>query len=148
MRQKGISLIEVLIGISIMMIIGATSVVVFSRLSNATSLDRDANIVLSYVSRARTESIDSVSSLTHGIKFASTSVKVFSGTVLTTSNVEATYALLGSTRISSVSLSNATSSLYFNKLTGSPSATGTVTVSFGSEAKTIRIYATGIAEIE
>ncbi len=146
--KRGISLIEILVAISIAGILGAISISVFSRLSNATSLDRDANIVLSHITKARTLAIDSVNSLTHGINFGSTTVKVFSGTVLTTSNIESIYTLQGGSRISAISLSNATTSLYFNKLTGNPSATGNITVSQGSNSKTIIIYATGIAEIQ
>ncbi|MFA6050158.1 MAG: prepilin-type N-terminal cleavage/methylation domain-containing protein [Candidatus Paceibacterota bacterium] len=147
-QKKGITLIELLVAISITTIITAISVSVFSGLSNSTSLDRDANIILSYVTKARTKAIDSVDSLAHGVSFASTSVKVFAGTTLSAASVSESYTLRGAARISTVNLTNATSSFYFNKLTGNPSATGSITVTLAGESKTIVIYATGIAEIQ
>jgi len=148
MVKKGITIVEILVSLSIIGIVAAISVSVFSRLANVTSLDRDVSIVLSYVSRARTEAIDSVDNLSHGVNFQANTVKIFSGTTLGASNVEASYSLLSGASISATDLSNDTNSFYFNKLTGTPSATGTVTVSLGALSKTILIYATGIAEIQ
>ncbi len=141
-------MLELLVAISITFILCAISVSVFSRLSNSTSLDRDANIVLSYISKARTKAIDSVDSLAHSVNFASTSVKVYSGTSITTASLKETYRLPSGTSITSVSLSNGTTSLYFNKLTGNPSATGSITLRRAGENVVIRIYATGITEIQ
>lgn len=147
-KQRGVTLIELLVVIAVTFVLTSISVSVFSGLSNSTSLDRDANIVLSYVSKARTKAIDSVNSLAHGVSFSSTGVKVFEGTTFTPESTEETYTLRSAVTISGINLSDASNSLYFNKLTGNPSATGNIVVSLGSESKTIVIYATGIAEIQ
>lgn len=148
MSKKGISIVEIIIAVSITLIIAGISISVFSRLSNSTSLDRDANIVLSYITKARTKAIDSVNSSSHGVGFGNGYIRVFEGTELTSSNISESYDLKGGSHISSINLSNGTSSLYFNKLTGSPSATGDIVMSSRDESKTIVIYATGIAEIQ
>ncbi len=147
MNNRGFSALEIIITISISFILTAISVSMFSRLSNNTSLDKDANIVLSYISRARSAAIDSKDALAHGVKFASTTVYIYSGTTYPGTHSES-YNLLSGANISSLSLSNRSTSFYFNKLTGTPSATGTVTVSRNGSSKSIIIYATGVSEIQ
>ena len=148
-RNKGFTVFEIAVAVAIGVFIGMTAVATFSGLSNSKSLDRDAVNVLSYIEKARGKAIDSVGGVEHGVKFASSYVKVFSGTSYITTNTEATYAVPVASLISSISLSNATTTLYFSKLTGNASATGTITISRGAGgSKTIKIYATGLAEIQ
>ena len=149
-KNKGISILEVLISIAILSILGGLSISVFSRLSNSTSLDRDATITLSYINKARTKAINSVNSTPHGIKLETNKVSIFSGTSYLIANVEDFYSIPYTASISSINLSNASTELYFNELTGTPSATGTITLSGTNTdtTKVIIIYATGLAEIQ
>lgn len=149
-KNQGISILEVVVSIAILSILGALSVAVFSNLANSTSLDRDATITLSYINKARTMAINSVDSVAHGVKLETNKISVFSGTTYQVANVEDSYSLPSSSSISSINLSNAGTELYFNKLTGAPSVTGTITLS-GANAgttKVITIYATGLTEIQ
>lgn len=148
--NRGFTIFEVLISIAIIVIIGSISVSVFSRLSNSTSLDKDAHIVLSYIEKARAMAINSVDAVEHGVKFDTNSVKIFSGTAYNVSNIETDYNLPGSATISAINLSPAGSEVFFEKLTGNASATGTITVlsSKNGSTKVINIYGTGLAEIQ
>lgn len=148
--NKGISLIEILFTIAIAGILIAVSVSVFSNLSNSKSLERDAQNVLSMMEKARTMSINSIGGVEHGVQVASTTAKVFSGTLFQSGNVEATYSIPAVDVISAIHLSNGTTTLYFAKLTGNASATGTISISraSGGSTKTIIIYGTGISEIQ
>lgn len=141
---------EVLIGIAIMGILGSVSISIFAGLSNSTSLDRDVNIIASYIDKARTMSINSVDSLEHGVKFETNKITVFKTTTYSVANTKSYYDVPPKSNISSIILSGGGSSLYFNKLTGAPDKTGTVVVSLadGSKTKTITIYATGIVDIQ
>lgn len=147
MINKGFSIVEMLVAVSILVIIAALSVSVFSRISNGSSLEKESQIILSMVTKARTESINSVNDTTHGIKFTGSSVALFRGTTYSVSNVESVYNLQ-STTLSNISLTGGVSELYFKKLTGNPSASGSVTVSTGDTSKIMTIYGTGLAEIQ
>lgn len=148
--SKGISLIELLMVIAIAGILISVSISVFSSLSNSQSLDRDVANVLSYIEKARAEAINSEDGVEHGVQFASSTIKVFSGTNFLSANVESTYNIPFASQISVINLSNSTTTLYFAKLTGNASATGSITISriSGGASKTIVIYATGITEIQ
>ena len=147
---QGFSAIEILTTIAIVGILIAISVSVFSSLSNSQSLDRDAQSVLSYIEKARTMAINSVDGVEHGVKFTASSIEVFSGTVYYADNVESSYDIPAKYTISDISLTGGATELYFAKLTGNASKSGTVTVSpaAGGADKTIVIYGTGISEIQ
>ena len=149
-KNLGITIIELLAAVAIMGILGAVSVSVFSKLANNSSLDRDVTIINSYIEKARTESINSVNSLEHGIKFEANKITVFKSVTFSAGNTETYYDIPGKSRISAINLTGGATTVYFNKLTGAPSVTGTVVVSQtnGSETRTITIYATGIVDIQ
>src|SRR3989344_2681062 len=147
-KHRGISVLEILMAVAIIGILVAISVSVFSSLSNSQSLDRDAQSVLSYIEKARTMAINSVDGTEHGVKFTSSKVEVFSGTVYDADNVEASYDIPTKYTISNISLTGGATELYFAKLTGNASKSGTVTVSpaAGGADKINVIYCTGISE--
>jgi Tfp pilus assembly protein FimT len=149
-RNKGISVIELLFSIAILVILSSVSIAVFSNLSNAESLDRDVTIVANYIEKARTMSINSVDSLVHGVKIESNKVTVFKSSTFSSANSLESYDIPTKTVISDINLTGAATTFYFDKLTGVPSATGTITLSqsSGSESKTIIIYGTGIIDIQ
>lgn len=148
--KEGLSVIEILMTIAIAGILMVVSVSVFSSLSNSQSLDRDAQNVRSQIEKARTMAINSVDGVEHGVKFTSSKIEVFSGTVYNANNVEAHYDIPAKSTISSIALTGGATELYFAKLTGNASKSGTVVVSpaSGGTGKTISIYATGISEIQ
>lgn len=150
LKNKGITIIEILASIAIMLILGSVSISVFSRLSNTTSLDRDVTIIASYIEKAHTMAINSVDSLVHGVKFETNRITVFKNTSYSVANTEAYYDIPNKSEISAINLAGGGSSVYFNKLTGAPNVTGTIVVSLrdGSASKTITIYATGIIDIQ
>jgi len=150
LKNRGISIIEILIGISIIAILSSVSISVFSGLSHNVSLDRDANIVASYIDRARTASINSVDSMEHGVFFETHKVTVFKSSTYSVANTELYYDIPSKSVISDISLTDGVSSIYFDKLTGAPNQTGTIVVSSsdGTNSKTITIYATGIVDIQ
>lgn len=148
-NQQGLSILEIIIAVAIIGIISVISISAFSSLVAGRSVEKETANILSQFEKARTNSINSVDFSEHGISFASSSVTVFSGTSLASAVSLNTYELAPNSTIFSSSLSNATTTFYFQKLTGKPSATGTVTVRHanGSE-KVIIIYATGYVEVQ
>lgn len=149
-KNKGITIIEILMSIAILGVLGAASVSVFSGLANSISLDKDVSNIVSYIDKAKTESINSVNSLEHGVFFETKKVTVFKTTTYNVSNIETSYDVSGKSNISAITLTGGATSLYFNKLTGAASKTGTITVTSadGTKTKTITIYATGVIDIQ
>jgi hypothetical protein len=131
-------------------ILGSVSISVFSGLANSISLDKDTSNIASYIDKARTMSINSVNSLEHGVLFATKKVTVFKTTIYSVANTEAFYDVSGKSNITAISLTGGATSLFFNKLTGAASKTGTITVTStdGTKTKTITIYGTGIVDIQ
>ena len=149
-KKRGISIIEILISIGIIAILSSVSVYVFARLAQNISLDRDANVVVSYIDKARTMSINSVDSIEHGVYFEANKVTVFNSTAYSPSNIDSYYDIPAKSVITSIDLTGGASALYFDKLTGAPNNSGTITLtsSDGTESKLITIYATGIVDIQ
>lgn len=148
-KNTGISIIEILITIAILGILTAVSVSVFSSLANSQSLDKETEIVVSYINKARNNAINSLDFSTHGVSFASSTVAVFHGTNPATAPTTTTYTLSSKQAIWYVTLLNGQSYLYFNKLTGKPNTSGTLHVRDGSgNERVITIYATGLVEVQ
>lgn len=150
LKNRGITVLEVLMSIAIMGILGAMSVSVFSGLANSISLDKDASNIVSYIDKARTEAINSIDSVEHGVFFETKKVTIFRTTTYSVANAESYYDVSNKSNITSISLTGGATSLYFNKLTGAASKTGSIVVTSadGSKTKTITIYATGVIDIQ
>ena len=154
-KKRGFTVVELLIVILISVVLMKIVVTGFGSLSNSSSLNKDASIVLSFVEKARAKSINSVNGTEHGVHFTSTSVQVFSGAAYSSGVVEDTYTLSSKSTISAINLPSSATSLYFAKLTGNASISGNVvsgnvvvSPATGGAGKTIMIYATGVSEIQ
>ncbi len=140
----GFTLMELVVGISILIIIMAFAVFSFSGIKNSQALKNSAQDTVSSINKARAESFASVSSSAYGVHFQSDKVVVFKGTAYSVGNSSnETVNILSPATISSISLSGGGSDVYFNRLTGVPSKTGTVVVTAGTKTKTITISALG-----
>lgn len=147
---RGFTLIEMVVAFGITAIIVTLTVSSFVGLSNFQSIDKDSDVSLSYLEKARTQAIDSKNFSEYGVRFASTSVTLFPGTAYTSTSSNLVYNLSTKVTISAISLSNGGTDIYFNKVTGESNATGTVTFQLqnSSTTKKIIIYGTGLAEIQ
>lgn len=140
---------EILIVVGITIILSSLTFYAFSGLSNYQSLDKTSETVLSTVDRARTMSVSSQGNSEYGVRFSPTSVLIFKGSTYNSSQIVYTYTF--SPKInSSYSLSSGTSDIVFHRLTGEPTATGTVIYSLktASTTKTLTIYGTGVSEVQ
>ncbi len=146
-ERKGFTLIETL---AVLFILAILSTIVFYSFSNFESgqiLGKETNSVLSYLERARSESLSSLNSSPYGIYFNATSTTIFMGASYSAgSSPNEVYTLNPSVTISSISLTGGVQQLYFNQVTGIPSATGTITLSLSeaTSTKTVTIYETGL----
>lgn len=148
--NKGFTIVEILVVLVIMIIIGGIVLTSFSGLNNAEALNTDTDTVLSMIERARTRSVSSENSIEYGIHFASTTVVLYVGKTYTAgSSTSETKNISSKVKVKSINLTGGAYDLYFNRLSGKPSATGTVVFSMfnnASTTKTITIYNTGISD--
>lgn len=142
---RGFTFLEFVIVIAVCLILSALAIIGMSTLSNKSSLSVDVGIVNSAILKARSMSINGVGGVEHGIYLASTSVTIFQGTNVNGANIDEVYNLSKSV-ITSISLSNATSSFYFDKVTGNPSAYGNLILNDEGASTTVTIYASGLSE--
>ena len=107
--------------------------------------------VLSAIDKARTETLSSLNSSPYGVHLESGRVIIFKGTVYSSSSPDnESVNIISPANISNVTLggvSGASGDFYFNRLSGSPNKTGTVTVSSPAFTKIITISATGMASV-
>jgi len=149
--NSGFNIIEILIILAILAIFVSLSITVFLNLSNNQSLEKEVTTSLSFIEKARMKTINSSFQSQYGVKLASTSVTIFPGTTYVQGNASNTaYTLGGKAYISSINLTNGGTSFYFQKLTGKPSATGTITfrLTGTTTEKYIIINSAGLAEVQ
>lgn len=148
-HKKGISVVEILIVVAVIVAILAVVIPQFSQSRENQVLKNAVSDVLSNLDKARSETLASVDSSAYGVHFQSDKVIIFKGTVFSANDANnETTNIVSPASVSNVTLggvSGSTGDLYFNRLSGMPSKTGTITVSSPAFSKTITISATGTA---
>jgi len=129
--KKGISIIEVL---AVIAIIGVLISVVSFQLSKSREqqvLKNAAADTLSSINKARTQTLSSLNSSVYGIHFESNNVIIFKGTVFNVNDASNEIVdIIAPANISNVTLGGVggvSGEMYFNRLYGVPSKTGTIT---------------------
>ncbi len=146
-KQKGITLVETLVVVAIVVIMMAVVLPSFQSMKNTNILKTATEDVLSGLDNAHSQTLSSVSSSTYGVHFQSDKIIIFKGTAYSSNDVNnKTISFASQASISNVTLntvSGTSGDLYFNHLTGVPSKTGTVTITVSSSSKIITISSTG-----
>ena len=110
-----------------------------------------ARRIAKQLEEAHARTLASDDDTTYGVHFATSTVTLFPGTLYIAGSSENKVLTLRKAEIASINLSGGVQDIYFNRLRGSASATGTVTViQTADEALTrvIRIYDSGLVDIE
>jgi len=145
--KQGITALEIIIVLAVLAVVFAIVIPQFSKIRENQVLKSTTSDILSNLNKARAQTLASVNSSSYGVHFQSDEVIIFKGTVFSDgdANNETTNIIAPAT-ISNVTLggvSGNSGDVYFNRLSGSPNQTGTVTVSTPFFSKTITISATG-----
>ncbi len=147
--KTGITIIELLIVLAVLGLIFLTVIPQFSKLKEDEVLQSSVGDILSSISKAQSETLASASSSNYGVHFQSGEIVIFKGTAYSSGNSNnETINISSPASISNVTfggVSSTSGDMYFNKHYGTPSTTGTVTVSTASFSKVITISATGVA---
>lgn len=151
-KVRGLTAMELLVSLAIVGAVAYMGMTTLISFSNFQSIDKDADVVVSYVEKARNQTINAKDDDQYGIKFATSSITLFKGTAYSAgAGSNQVYAISNKVRISSIQLTGGATALYFMPITGKPNATGTVTFVLNSNAsttKTVTIYGSGLAEVQ
>jgi Tfp pilus assembly protein FimT len=150
-NQRGVSALELITVISITLIL---IIIVFSKFSSVREgqvIKSAVEGVLSSIDRARGETLSSLNSSEYGVHFQSDKVIIFKGKVFSAGDsLNESIDLTTPASITNVTfggVSGTSGDVYFNRLSGMPSTTGTISINTGSYSKIITISATGSASV-
>jgi type II secretory pathway pseudopilin PulG len=145
--QKGLSSLEIIVAAAILGLVVAVTLPQFSKSRERQVLSGAVGDALAALNTARADTLGSLESSSYGVRFEPSRITIFKGTSFTAGAAENTEIGISSpAAISNVTLggaSGSTGSIYFNRLSGNPSTSGTVTISTPSYSKVISISATG-----
>lgn len=145
--KKGISAIEILFVLAVLGIILSIAIPQFSKTRENQVLKNAVVEVVSSLNKAQSQTLASLNSSSYGVHFQSDKIIIFKGTVFSSGDTNnETISIITPANISNVTLAGVSGSpgdLYFNRLTGTPNKTGTITVSTASYSRIITISATG-----
>ncbi len=147
--QKGFTAIETLIVVAILALISSGIFLSFRTATTRDTLEKSSQNALSVFSKARFDAINGKDGVPYGVRIASSTLTIFSGTSYSAGSAGNSVTDLGAVTIDQVSLSGGGYDVPFSLLTGTTSKTGTFRMtSAASTTKTFTIYKTGVVEVQ
>jgi len=147
--QMGMTIMELLVIVAVLGIILSIVLPQFSKIKENQVLKSATSDVLSSVNKARSQTLSSLSSSEYGVHFQSDQVIIFKGTVFSAgAGDNEIINIIPPAAISTITLTGGGSDIYFNRLSGVPSASGSIIVSSTNFTKTITISATGATSVD
>ncbi len=144
-------MIETLVVIAILVVLFGVTIKAFYDQSRSASAERDVQNVLTQLQKARNQSLASIDNSSFGVRFTASSSSFFKGISYSATGTQEV-ASMGSGIVLTTALTGGVTQLYFSRLSGEPSATGTITITPSAlgttSAKVIIIRGTGLAEIQ
>ncbi len=145
--KKGMSLVELLIVFAVMSIIFLIVMPQFSKIRESAVLKTTVGDTMSAINKAKNNTLSSLNSSEYGVHFQSDRVIIFKGKIFSVGALgNETININTPATISNVTLggvSGTSGDVYFNRILGVPSTTGSITISTSSFSKIITIYPTG-----
>lgn len=146
--RRGVTLIELLVAIAVLVTIAAIGVAVFSRLTGQTALDASVQQVLSVFEEARSRTLASENDQQFGVHVTISSVVLFIGnTYSAEASTNEVTTLVGRVSISDISMTGGATDVVFERLTGKANVTGTITLTLASDTsqtQVLTINSTGL----
>lgn len=139
--MKGFTIAEVIIVVAVFSILLVLLITPFSILNRDQALSGSTLIIKATLSEAGSRTLSSDGGVSYGVRFIEDSNDI----ILFSSEGENSISLNNNITIDSVSLVSG-DEVTFDRLTGEVENPGTITISNGTDSKTITIYATGVVE--
>lgn len=151
-NQKGFTVIELLIVIFILGMLAALVIASLSVFNRSQTVDGVAKAIDAMINDARSRSVASVEDSSYGMYFDANSAVLFKGTSYDSNDpANEVYALPSTVAINSINLTGGATALYFEKITGTASRSGSITFEHtqdASQTRTIVISSTGLSDIQ
>ncbi len=151
LKNKGMSVLELLMAIAILAIVVSFIILNLSKFRSEQALQNTTSDIISLVNEARTKTISSVNSTTYGVHFEASRAVLFAGSSFTEPNSNNKQVDINSAVSIPVSgginLNGGGSDVIFTRISGDTTNYGTIIVRLVSDAtrqKTITINKTGI----
>lgn len=135
--KNGFTLIELLLVIAIVLIIGASSAVFYSRFINQNSVSNTSDQITEQMHKAQVYAMMGKNNSSWGVKKVGNTLTLFSSA---SSAFDENFNLT-----SAISVSGLTT-VTFSKGTGLPDTTPTITISGGGNSKTLTINSQGVVD--
>lgn len=130
---------EIILSVGVIAVIAASSMPIFVGMQKKNELDIAANAVVSSLRRAQTLSIAMDRDSTWGVSISSGAVTIFRGASYTTRTTAQDEVFAISTGIVPTGLGE----VVFAKLSGDPLQTGTITLTYAANIRTVTINSVG-----
>ncbi len=142
--KRGFSFVEVMLVLAIITIMIFIIAPSLRKMKENQILKTTLSEVISAINKAKSQSISSVNSSEYGIHFQSDKIVLFKGTTYSSGSASNENIILTTpATISSITFTGGATDLYFDRLSGAPNKTGTITVMVSSSSRIITISATG-----
>ena len=151
-KNYGFTLVEIILVLAITFIVATIIVVSFSRFSRGIAIGNDVQNVVSFLEKARSNTVASRNGLRYGVHFESGKAVLFSGdTYIPNSPLNEAILLSPNVSLSVISFASGGNDLVFNRLTGETDQFGYVALSVvggSSDSRQINISSTGVVNIQ
>ena len=151
--KKGITIIELLVVLAVLGVMVLIVLPQFSKMRENQVLKSGVQDVLSSINKARSQTLASLNSSEYGVHVEADKIIIFKGIDFSTRDTakDEIINIITPATISNVELGDGSpisGNMYFNRLFGKPSTTGTITISTTNYSKMITISATGTASVD
>lgn len=148
---RGLSLIEILIVIAIMLILATMLGTMLSSFNSVQQLRVGVNTAASVFERARNLSLVGEGGVAHGVHIGSTTLTLFEGSTYDANSASnETVGLMGSLEVAAVTLAGGLD-VIFAPLAGTTTNTGTLVFQVGSDSsrqRTVTISGSGVVSVQ
>jgi len=149
--KKGITALELLLVVAVLGAVFSIVIPQFSKIRELQALKSGVADILSSIDKARSQTLSSLNSLEYGVHFETAQIIIFQGVNFSTDDINNeiinVISPAGISNVTFDSISDVSGKIYFNRLSGNPNRTGTVTLSTANFSKIITISATGVASV-
>lgn len=143
-KKNGLTIIELLVVVAIIILLASVVLPSFKDFREDRVLKSATEDVLATLDRAHSQTLSSLESSTYGIHFESDKMVVFKGDTYSESDPDnSEISIQSPATISDISLTDDAVDVYFSRLKGLPSVSGTITISTNSLSKVITVSPTG-----
>lgn len=150
-KKEGFSLIELVVVVAILLILAGFFLISLNLLRHKNSLDYSAQEIIKTLRLAQNKTLASEGNSSFGVNFASNKFTLFKGSVFNQFDAEnQERKLTTDVTISQINLANATSSIVFDRLTGTTANNGFIKIELtndSSQNKDIFIETSGAVSV-